>query len=686
MIQTMGIENTVLQKIWKQRNMILGGLIGALCFICIYGVRILNPTYDDWILASQGDLTQHYQGWQFFRRDSWSFPLGMFGSLSYPLETSIIFMDSIPIAAVFFKLLSPILPETFQYFGLWSFLCYILQGAISAKILEKYLKNTLAVSAGTVIFSLPAFMLMRVHMHTSLSSQWLVLLCLMFLVYYKDWFSDLKRAAIVWGAVGFLCASIHLYFLLMCGIILVGFVCRDFIETKKVKRAVVLLASFVLCGAIAVFLWGGFSTGGSAAGNGLGSYSFNLNGFFNPRGWSVLLPSLPYAGGGQVEGFAYLGAGILFLIPVSALVWLIANRKNMKDRHWWKNTVLTVLPWAAIFVICLVVTLSPTITWNEKTLFTIPLPSIAEKLWSIFRATGRIVWPAAYILMFFALCCGFRYGKRWVAAICIVLCMFLQVYDLHEVLESRRTGYQGEVTYQNPLDAPVWDAIAETGKIKHLMLVDMYTASAETMYRLADYTYENGMDQNYYHYAHSLGEGPTLAWIELMANLQDDTMYISDFSAKLRCSQYDLHYYEGNGYIIGLTWKLEGFEELDIEALSIMTFSYKDNQWLSGGEDIDGVRHIHQGGISFGPYTNIPNGTYKITISGENMEGGSYACTYNSGVNKVSIEYLEVTETEVSFYINLPDGGPTFELVITNPGAEDVLIKSVTIRGAKYGQ
>ena len=37
----------------------LAALIGSIAFILIYGVSVLNPVYDDWLLG-QGDLTQHY--------------------------------------------------------------------------------------------------------------------------------------------------------------------------------------------------------------------------------------------------------------------------------------------------------------------------------------------------------------------------------------------------------------------------------------------------------------------------------------------------------------------------------------------------------------------------------------------------------------------------------------------------
>ena len=56
---------------------LLGALIGALFFINIYGIGILDPTNEGWILNYGGDITQHYIGWEFFRDTPWHFPLGL---------------------------------------------------------------------------------------------------------------------------------------------------------------------------------------------------------------------------------------------------------------------------------------------------------------------------------------------------------------------------------------------------------------------------------------------------------------------------------------------------------------------------------------------------------------------------------------------------------------------------------
>ena len=98
----------------------LSAMIGMMVFIAVYGVAVLNPTYDDWLLG-KGDLTQHYLGWCFYRSSDWTFPIGLTNNLAYPSYTSIIFTDSIPVLAVFFKLFSFILPDTFQYLGWWGY-------------------------------------------------------------------------------------------------------------------------------------------------------------------------------------------------------------------------------------------------------------------------------------------------------------------------------------------------------------------------------------------------------------------------------------------------------------------------------------------------------------------------------------------------------------------------------------
>ena len=55
----------------------------------------------------------------------------------YPFRTSVLFTDSLPLAALFFKLLGGILPTRFQYFGWWGLLCYALQGGLAQAVIAR---------------------------------------------------------------------------------------------------------------------------------------------------------------------------------------------------------------------------------------------------------------------------------------------------------------------------------------------------------------------------------------------------------------------------------------------------------------------------------------------------------------------------------------------------------------------
>lgn len=56
----------------KNRVWLSAAALGMITFICIYGIRVLNVTYDAWLLNG-GDLSQHYLGWCFLETVTGSF-------------------------------------------------------------------------------------------------------------------------------------------------------------------------------------------------------------------------------------------------------------------------------------------------------------------------------------------------------------------------------------------------------------------------------------------------------------------------------------------------------------------------------------------------------------------------------------------------------------------------------------
>ncbi|MDO9121584.1 MAG: DUF6311 domain-containing protein, partial [Anaerolineaceae bacterium] len=80
---------------------------GLLWFLLLYESAPLYPTNVGWIYSAGGDTFQHQLGWEWFRQEPWRFPLGRIDAYGFPYGTTIVFMDSIPLFAIFFKILSP---------------------------------------------------------------------------------------------------------------------------------------------------------------------------------------------------------------------------------------------------------------------------------------------------------------------------------------------------------------------------------------------------------------------------------------------------------------------------------------------------------------------------------------------------------------------------------------------------
>ena len=152
-------------------------IIGIITFVTIYGFVPLDVSNINWIVAGydENDIVQHYAGWLAFRNSDWAWPLGLAKDMAAGEGTIISFTDSIPIVAIIFKLFRNVLPRSFQYFGIYTIICYVLQSVASFKIIYYKTKNTFFSSVGTILFSFAPIFMERAFRHTALGSQWLIL-------------------------------------------------------------------------------------------------------------------------------------------------------------------------------------------------------------------------------------------------------------------------------------------------------------------------------------------------------------------------------------------------------------------------------------------------------------------------------------------------------------------------------
>lgn len=407
----------------------VGAIMGALVFIWIFGVDILDVTWEDWLLNNWYDLSQHYVGWKLYRASDWCFPIGMCSNSFYPYKMSVIYTDSIPLFSFIFKLLSPILPEPFQFFGLYGLFSFMMQGGFAKLLLRRIYDKEWQCNLATVFFTMNIAFVDRMYYHTALGSHYVILAALT-LILYSDVITDLKKRVALWSVLGFVCVSTHFTLYGIVSLMLLGYgvwmFCRASGIGKRIINFATLVGIYLAVTVFTFYLFGGFYGGISGVSEGLGDYSANLNSFINPLGFSNIVKELPtyslqYGG----EGLAYLGLSI-FILGFIGLPEFLQGFKGLWNRK--SREVILSLLFGLSFI---VIALSPIITLGEDVIFEIPVPDFIWDAWSIFRASGRFLWPVMYVFILMALYYSKKQLKGWVSVL-LVLMVALHIYEFSD--------------------------------------------------------------------------------------------------------------------------------------------------------------------------------------------------------------------------------------------------------------
>lgn len=442
----------------NKKILLMGALIGLIVFLILFDIRVLNPTSVFWLQNNQGDLTQHYVGWLFFRDAAWSFPVGMISNLAYPFGLPVGYMDSIPLFAIPFKILSPVLPTTFQYFGLWGLLSYILFGALSAFILYRLTKSSIVAVIGAVILTLNPIMFMRMFGHTALAGQWIILLSIAATITSNN--VRIRRFILVWSVVLSLAVTIHPYFVPMVGVM---FLISLVLSFKTLKQTVVKALLPLAVMTIVFWLIGGFGVGGGYSGDGLDKYTLNINSLINSMGTSKILPTLPIHEGGY-EGYAYLGVGVMLLIIMTVILSVLQWQKiRLLEKIKSPKYIIS------LFLLLVLAVLSiGTVIHIGLYEIALPVPKLIEKIWSIFRASGRLFWPVYYLIIIGAIVAFYKLthrngvSKKIIIGILIfvLLGQAVEIYTSNSVI-AKQTKLSSSIskTYNNPLNIEEWNKV-----------------------------------------------------------------------------------------------------------------------------------------------------------------------------------------------------------------------------------
>ena len=456
-------------------------LLGGCCLAAsIFPARLLFA----WDGASGTSLTdpmQHIVGQRYFIADAWRWPLLTTKLLAG--GTNIGLTDSIPIMALATKLLRGLLPPGFQTIFLWLAISYTVQPAAAVYAMrgagERRLLPCLA--AASVAGCMPVLFVR--YGHAALSGQFLILLALG--MYFRICAGRHRAHWIGIPALLLLALLVHPYLMAMVAALLAAAPLTLLLRADRrwLAAAGRIAAGIGLTGIVALLLgYGGLERQG-----GYGYFSMNLLQPFWP-GRSALFPGAGYAPGTTTqffEGYNYLGAGGLLLACVALF------RVRAVPRH------------AGLLLACLV--LAALAVSNHVMLGTKEIADLgdAPDIVQNFRASGRLFWPVAYVIIVVgalaAGCIGGGRGRRALSVAILLAAGVLQIADTtllrRDVATAMRTAppLATDIAALRPMLAthrsftilPIFGCGAEhdDGTFMHMLLLASETAiPVNTMY------------------------------------------------------------------------------------------------------------------------------------------------------------------------------------------------------------
>ena len=478
-------------------------VVGTVVFIYATGGRIIDPTNRDWLML--GDSAQHYLGWAFFRDTPLlQWPIGANPKLGLDFASSIVFTDSIPLAAFVFKPLNVVLPETFQYLGVWIWMCFVLQAYFGVRLLARRVADRSLCGLGAALIVLaPVLSYRLVHQgygHIALVSHFVILAAL-------DLYLDERGSVRKWAILICCALLIQAYFVpMVVAIWIASMVSRRLAIRDTARQVAIVLGSLGIVAVVSGFasLGGRLFVGDSSVTPEDFPYRFR----WQPMalvdsatdfstGWShVMADQLELFG--DVEGFTYLGSGLLLvvlpavvlsmlrkhsgtvstrdvvvvlgivaacalLVPsrifstgiavmLFVVVAVIAGRSIRERRH---RALLV----AAVLLGVYSMTMRPGV--GRRTFFEYDLVPVLEQFTQTFRTHARSSWVLYYVvLLALVVLVATRLPRRLAIGV-LALAVVVSVVDSNPAMSQVRHRFTSQPVWVNQLDDPMWEEVVQ---------------------------------------------------------------------------------------------------------------------------------------------------------------------------------------------------------------------------------
>lgn len=433
-------------------------------FVLIYGAVNFDIHYTDWCLIKHSytnseDISLNYLNFFAFLNDF--APLPYYENMISPYRGSLLYIDYVPFLALIVKIFyryilninSVINIQYAWYFGAFAF---VIQGILAYKIIKK-ITNTKNINAiiSSIFFVIAPVLIMRFPYHFTLCAQFLILLS------FYPFVFEFKKKQLFWFyfLLGFLGVCIFIYFLPFIFINLIAYILYKTVRKEDILFYFSLILALGAGALIPFYIFHGNALDLLSYGTGYSYFNANLNTFINPVNMYELfqakifpfLNSLELYTKDQNEGFGYLGGGVLLLIVFSFVI-LFKKYKLNTILEFIKKYKQEFCVFVFVFIISFLIASSFKITLGGNLLFQIELPKTIEKLFAIFRTSGRLIWNDVYLIYFVILIFLIKNISRNKITFILLIGLCAQIYDLAPAFVKLNKEYNKKVEYNNFLD------------------------------------------------------------------------------------------------------------------------------------------------------------------------------------------------------------------------------------------